>query len=60
MLNSIPMAQLKVKTRVLLEGLMQEREKGVYIIPLVKAVMIMMTVHTVMVSYLLHFFTNFR
>jgi len=32
----------------------------IYIIPLVKTVLIMITVHKVLVSYLLHCFTNFR
>ena len=67
MLNSIPVAQLMVKTHVPLEGMMQERGKKkiiiiiiIYIIPLVKTVLIMITVHKVLVSYLLRCFTNFR
>lgn len=49
MLNSIPVAQLMVKTHVPLEGMMQERGKKkiiiiiIYSIPLVKTVLIMIT-----------------
>lgn len=42
------------------KGKKEKENIDIYIIPLVKTVLIMITVHKVLVSYLLHCFTNFR
>jgi len=41
------------------KGKKEKENIDIYIIPLVKTVLIMITVHKVLVSYLLHCFTNF-